>query len=269
MKKLRRILIVLAAPAAVLLGLTQLGGTPISKGYDTGFNSAIEYLPETRLVISTDTGDLTCWLRLRVPANASSFSAKLSTGAPLWVYQELAQGSEQWIAIVADGQKPQEKFKWPSGATLLVNSSDRNEASLTPSDWRVFLSDKDYDSRDRANWRRTLFRVSLVLLGLALVGGLLEGYSRLKEESPPFTSQRCVQELIETTGGATGQETEWIQAVLTKVLLEGVPVTDALAPLPLKDLEKKVLWFKTRNQFRSRLGRLISDLDKDLSYLHP
>jgi hypothetical protein len=37
MKKLRVFLMVLAAPAAVLLGMRELGGTPISKGYDTGF----------------------------------------------------------------------------------------------------------------------------------------------------------------------------------------------------------------------------------------
>lgn len=268
MKTLRRILIVLAAPAALLLGLTQLGGTPISKGYNTGFHSTVESSP-VRLALSTDTGDLTCWVKLRIPANALSFSAKLSTGALLWVYQDTRDGSDQWIAIVAEGQKPQEKFKWPSGAALLVYSSDNSPGSLTLNDWRVFLSDKDYDSMDRAKWRTWVFRGSVALLILALIGGGLEGYSKLTEEAPPFTSQRCIEYLIKSTKGKTAQETKWMRAILTNVLLETVPVADALASLPLANFQRKALWFKTRSQFRSRLERLIFELNTHLSYLKP
>jgi hypothetical protein len=267
MKTLRRILIALLAPATLLLGLSQLGGTPISKGYNTGFLSKMEDSPRASLTLSTDVGDLTCWLRLRVPAGTQTFSAKLSTGSPLGVYQDSLEGSHQWLAIVADGQKPQEKFKWPSGATVIVSCSEENPASLTLTDWRVFLSDKDYDSKERARWRRILFVVSAALLVLALIGGLLEGYSKLTEKTPFLTSQRCIEDLISSTGGATTQETRWMRSILTKVLLEGVPVTDALAPLPLSDLKKKALWFKTRGLFRSRLERLILELNNYLSYL--
>lgn len=229
-----------------------------------------------RLVLSTDTGDLTCWVKLRIPANvripanAPSFSAKLSTGAHLWVYQDTRDGSDQWIAIVAEGQKPQEKFKWPSGAALSVYSSNNSPGSLTLNDWRVFLSDKDYDSKDRAKWRTWVFRGSVALLILALIGGGLEGlerYSKLTEEVPPFTSQRCIEELIKSTEGATPQETKWMRAILTKVLLRTVSVADALAPLPLEDLQRKRLWFKTRDQFRRGLERLILESNNYLSYL--
>src|SRR5262245_45606559 len=61
MKTLRRVLIALVAPASLLLGVTQLGGNPISKGYSTGFASNLEAIPTARLTLSTDAGDLTCW----------------------------------------------------------------------------------------------------------------------------------------------------------------------------------------------------------------
>lgn len=269
MKTLRRILIVLAAPAAILMGLNQLGGTPLSKGYETGFSTTVEGSPEPRLAVETDAGNLSCWVRLRVPSNSAVFTAKLSTGSPLWVYQDKDEGSAQWIAIVADGQKIQEQFKWPAGATLQVSSGDKTAASLAPSDWQLFLSDKGYDSKQRASWRKTLFRFSLLFLSLAIVGGILETHARLKEVSPVLTAQRCIDELIKATEGPSTGETKWMQTILTKVLLEGVAVADALDLLPLEDFQKRVLWFKTRNQFRSRLERLIVDLNTDLSYLHP
>jgi hypothetical protein len=36
MKTVRLILIAMAAPALILLGLHEIGGTPLSKGYETG-----------------------------------------------------------------------------------------------------------------------------------------------------------------------------------------------------------------------------------------
>ena len=107
----------------------------------------------------------------------------------------------------------------------------------------------------------------LALLGLSIIGGGLQAYSKLTEEAPLLTSQRCIEELIKTTVGSTSQETKWMRSILTKVVLEGVPVTDALAPLPLSNLKKKALWFKTRGLFRSRLERLILELHNYLSYL--
>src|SRR6266850_1625876 len=82
-KKLRIGLMSMIVPAGVLLGLTQLGGTPISSGQNTHFVQQIEYSPSPRLALSTDAGDLSCWLKLRLPAKAQVLSANLSTDAPL------------------------------------------------------------------------------------------------------------------------------------------------------------------------------------------
>jgi len=267
MKTLRRLLIAMAVPFGGLITLTQIGGSPVYKGFDTGFDVRPADLANSKLAISTDSGDLQCWVKLRLPLRSQSFSANLSGGIPLSVYQESVHDGHQWVAISADGPKHEEKFRWPSGAILYLTTA--NGVSVMPSDWRVYLADKAYDSKGRAMWRRIALVFSIVFLCLFLTGGILEGLARTREEPPTlFTHERCLNELIMGTEGSSEQETEWMRSILRKVLLETMPVVDALAPIPLKYVEKQSLWFRTRNQFRSRLKKLITDLNIDLSYLH-
>lgn len=266
MKTLRRLLIGLAAPSALMLGLTQLGGTPIYKGYNTGFTSTLHNSANSTLAIGTDAGDLTCWIRLRVPSHSQSFSANLSTGTPLHVYQHSIQDTDQWIAIVAEGQKREAKFEWPSGAVLSLTAT--NGESITPHDWQVYLSDQAFDSKDRARWRNIVFGFSVFFLLLALAGGTFEAFAKDKDELPEsFTHERCLTALIMSSEGASSQETKWMRSILKKVLLEAVSVVDAIAPIPLRKDKKWALWFKTQNQFRLRLDRLITDLNRDLKQL--
>jgi hypothetical protein len=107
MKVLRMVLITVVAPATILLGLTKLGDTPISRGYNVGFLPRVEQDSSgVRLATATDVGDLTCWLELKVPAASPSFTAKVSTDTELSVYRESVDGSYQWIAVVAEGHRP-------------------------------------------------------------------------------------------------------------------------------------------------------------------
>jgi hypothetical protein len=87
MKRLRFILIALAVPAALLLGLHELGGTPISKGYDTGFEWRAD--PNNkRLILAADPeGNMTCWLSLELPQNLGPFTAETSTGTQFYLYR--------------------------------------------------------------------------------------------------------------------------------------------------------------------------------------
>jgi hypothetical protein len=266
MKTLRRFLIALVAPSALMLGLTQIGGTPIYKGYNTGFTTSLDSSSNSTLTITTDAGDLTCWVKLRLPSHSQALSATLSTGTPLYVYQHSMQDADQWIAIVAEGQKREEKFKWPSGAILSLTSA--NGGSLTPNDWQVYLSEQAFDSKGRATWRNIVFGFSVFFLLLSLAGGTLEALQRGKEEhTNSFTHEHCLNELILSSEGSSSQEAEWMRSILKKVLLQTVSVADAIGPIPLGKEKKWALWFKTRNQFRLRLERLITDLNRDLKYL--
>jgi hypothetical protein len=265
MKTLRRILIILAAPAALLFGLSQLGGTPIYKGFNTGFDASAEAWPTPKLSLSTETGDLTCWLKLKMPASAQVVSANLSNSLPLGLYQESSDGINQWVAIVAAGQKPEEKFKWPSGTQILITF--KNGSSLALSDWRLYLSDQAFDSKERAIWRSIAFVASIVCLVLAVLGGGLEAKANLKEEEVTFTHERCLEQMIRTVEGKTPQETEWMRVVLTKVVLQRIPPKDAIASLPLKPYLQRGLFLGASKQFRQRLEWLISELNKDLNNL--
>ncbi len=265
MKTLRRILIIFAAPAGILLGLSQLGGTPIYKGFNTGFDAKVVSGPVPGLSLSTETGDLTCWLKLKVPASAQPASAVLSNSLPLSVYQESVDGTDQWLAIVADGQKREEKFKWPSGTRIFLSFNSGSNVAL--SDWRVYLSDQAFDSKDRATWRRIAFVLSIVCLVLAVLGGALEAKASLKDEGVTFTYEHCLEQLIKSIESTTAQETKWMQSILTKVLLQRIPAKDAIAPLPLKDYQKYQLWFRARDQFCGRLDWLIAELNSDRNYL--
>ena len=265
MKTLRRILIILAAPAGILFALSQLGGTPIYKGFNTGFDATVETSPVPRLSLSTEAGDLTCWLKLELPASAQAVSASLSNSVPLSVYQESVNGADQWVAIVADGQKREEKFKWPSGTRILLTFN--NGANVALSDWQVYLSDQAFDSKNRATWRKIAFGLSIGFLVLAVLGGALEAKASLKDEGVTFTYERCLEQLIKGIEGKTPQETKWMQSILTKVLLQRILAEDAIAPLPLKEYQKHSLWFKARDQFCGRLDWLTSELTKDRNYL--
>lgn len=261
MKTLRRLLIVLGTVALVLLGITQLGGTPIYKGYDTGFQATAGNTPIPTFVLSTDVGDLTCWLRMRVPATSTPVSAGLSNGTPLSVYHERLDGQDQWVAVVADGYKREEKFKWPSGTQLFLTLKHGDNAALN--DWRVYLSDKDFDSKDRATWRTIAFYFAAVCLVLGLVGTGLEAYAKYEGKGSTFTHERYLEQLILSVEGNDPRETEWMQSILKKVSLHGVSAEDAIAPLPLKEYQKQGIWFKARENFNRRLDWLIAELAND------
>jgi hypothetical protein len=264
MKTLRVILIALGAPALVLLGIHEIGVTPVSKGFDTGFEWRVDP-PSNRLVLTADPGgNMTCWLRLKLPAAASLFTAETSTGTRLTVYQQGLEGSAQWVAIVRGGQKPEDPFDWPAGATLYLNPKDKSPAfSLVIADWYVYPTNKTFDSRSRAKWRATLFKISIGLLVPALLGLLLEGIDRARgkeEVREPFSAEYCLRQLIDRVEGDNPGQSGQMRAVLQKVLIEGVDLRDAVAPLPLTPLRKMQVGFKALNSLYTTLRRLDQEL---------
>jgi hypothetical protein len=108
------------APALLLLGVHEFPGTPISKGYETGFEWHVDP-SNNRLVINTDAdGNLTCWLVLELPTKIHGFKAETSTGTHLRTYQKSLNGSTQMVVIVKDTATPETPFDWPSGSRLFI-----------------------------------------------------------------------------------------------------------------------------------------------------
>ena len=102
---------------------------------------------------------------------------------------------------------------------------------------------------------------------LVIVGAALEARDKLKDSSVPFTHERCLEQLIKSIEGTTAKETTQLQSILTKVLIQRISASDAIAPLELKPYQKHQLWFKARDQFSRRLHWLIVELTNDRNYL--
>ena len=266
MKTLRRFLIILAVPAAVLYGLKEIGGTPLYKGDDVGL--AWKAQANTgKLVLTNDMGDITCLLRLKITASGD-YQAELANGTALKVRKSPDQSDEGWVEISAVSSNPQEKFKWPSGSGVFVlpvakpSAAKQAAAAPTLADWEIFLTDKHPDSQQRAQWRDRGFKVSLVFFVLALIGGALEAAEKLKEkpaEAPPqrpLTVQTLIEAMIqnvvddESSGETSALRTQWMRSVLTKVVLENISPLDAIAGNPLPEINKKILYLSAMGKFK-------------------
>jgi hypothetical protein len=252
--------------ATVLLGLTQIGGTPLSKGTDTGF----KWSPAqpSGLVLSNERSNITCWLELLVPENTDGYNASLSATGSLRVYPITKDVPNQWIAVVAQGTHPEEMFSWPAGSNLTLVSLDPSRPNFQIADWRVHISDKDPDSQSDSVRRGRYLFFGLICLSLTLLGGAFEAWEKFQPKAvAPITALSCIQGLIQEVSGATAQETEWMRTVLTDVLIKRKTVTDALLSVPLPPLQRTILWFSTRSQFLAMLNALIDDLKDYLSRL--
>jgi len=258
-KILRRLLITLAVPAVALLGLKEIGGTPLLKGTDTGF-SWRNASPSGGLALSNESGNLTCWIELKIPISSAGYTASLSTTGPLRTYTSSLDGPDQWLAIVTPSARPQDMFLWPAGATLILVSADPAKPGIPLHDWRVFINDKQPDSQSDAKRRKQVFIVAIVCLALSIIGGILEAWDRIQTKTAPITAQGCIEALIQNVTGTDKLETERMRTILTNVLIKGMKAADALRSIPLTPIERQALWFATRSQFRAMLTVLISDL---------
>jgi hypothetical protein len=262
-KRLRFILIALAVPAALLLGLHELGGTPISKGYDTGFEWRAD--PNNkRLILAADPeGNMTCWLSLELPQNLGPFTAETSTGTQLKASVNILQNSKPGIAITKNTQNSRDPFDWPSGVTLFLYVQSQQAGSLAIGDWYVFPSNKAYDSRSRSNWRSLLFKASIVLFGLALIGAVFEGIEKARGKDgarDAFSAEYCLRQLINRVEGDNPEQSEQMRTVLQKLLLEGVELNDALAPLPFSVAKKYSIARRALKNLHNTLESLITGL---------
>lgn len=88
MKRLRIWLIIMPALATVLLGLYEFGGTPISKDFDTWLKWRPDDPIAGPVLSASPGGNITCRIRLRIPATPSVMSADASSGAHLRVTPE-------------------------------------------------------------------------------------------------------------------------------------------------------------------------------------
>src|SRR5207249_7738244 len=118
--------------------------------------------------------------------------------------------------------------------------------TLAPSiliDWIIYPEHHKPDSLHDAKFRRAWFFVWLALLGSSLAGAI---YGVLPETSrrEPLTLQSCLSALIGDLEGSTRQETDRMQSILRKVLLEKLTAEQAVQSIPLSKVGRLGLWFR-------------------------
>ena len=114
-----------------------------------------------------------------MPAKIQGSRAEPSAGICLRTYQKSLSGSTQMGAIVKDTPAPETPFDWPFGTSLFISPQDGASApSSAIGDWYVYLVNKTYDSRERAKWRKTLFRISIVPFTFGLIATTIEAVEK-------------------------------------------------------------------------------------------
>jgi hypothetical protein len=191
MRYLKNISLVLGAIVLLVLGLDKIAGRPLVPGHDTGFEWRGQgFTQGPRIVLSTDAGDITCVVELRINSRAPAWTAALSNNAQLAVSEESLDAQGSLVFLSAQGKAAKEKFVWPSGVNILVLPDHGQSGDISVDDWKVYLSNDTYDSRSRSEVRKVWRRICLVLFVFGLISA---GYSALAKREPtkPFTAQEC------------------------------------------------------------------------------
>ena len=258
---MRRAVTVLAGIAAVLLGLTHIGVTPLTPGPDFGFEWDNKILNSQRvLVLSVDHGDLVCWVNLRLRHHPKEISAKLSDGTPLKIWPQTHNNGQFWIVEISkQGEQRRLKFAWPSGLDLIVSNEKESMQGVVIEDWQIYSEKEGQDSKEKALRRNIWSGISVILLGITLFGVFLKGAQNETDdvkvvERPRFTPELCVMLVID---GIEVPDEEKFQAILSKYVLEGVDPKDAL--VTIRDYQ---VWFKARKQYLDRMTYLIKELQE-------
>ncbi len=255
----RRIILVLSAVAALLLGLEKVGVFQFVPAGDVGFEWTAQRLPDGRatLVLRSDAGDLSCWIRLVirwVGPDSGEFDVSISSGEPLVVSLENIGAAQREVGI-SKAPDPQQRtpFVWRAGLPIQLVLNGPSSGTLMLEDWSVHAVAQPSDSRAKAQWRTWWTRCSWVLLAFAIIGAAVTAWPR-KEEPEVATSLTLVRTIVSTITGSDPQQTVQLRSFLRKVLLESVPVREALDALKIPSSP-----YRTRPQFVARARRVFLD----------
>ena len=257
----------LGAIAAFLLGVSEIGGTPIAPGRDTGF--AVDPACDVGGVcFRTDVGDieasLSLTVRVRDADSLGAWQARLEDGSDLHVDVDRRDGVLHRLSVGASEGSARSKFSWPSGVTLVLKND--STAATSVENWRVYTEDGPYDSRGRECWRSALFFTGIVLLPLALVGAVVAAVgSGGGREDASLTADVVIRHLIESIEGTSPEDTVRVRKYLHSTVIGSVPSGEAAkAVLPPEERASIRLTFAYRAQelFRSHFDKLVRQLNQ-------
>lgn len=254
----RRIILLVGVLGTAFLGLDKV--FPIVSSHGVGLEATTDGDPAS-LLLTTDEGDLSCLLRLRLSTACvdSDFVAALSNGSKLAVKR--VEGDGSWIELSHGGgaSPASEKFAWPSGVRLQISCPRVAVGGADLQDWYIYLADRPPDSKTRTGWRNIWFWVSLAFFFMSLLG---IAYGALEQKPEKLTVVVIINAVVDSLEGRSKAETKKLRGALLKVKLEGASVRDALDAVGLGEYRQRGLWFNFHAQFLRRLRHLIGELGR-------
>ena len=249
----RRILLTLAAVAAVLLTLEKVGVFELVPGANLRFHWSPLTLADGRsaLAMRSDVGDIAAWMQLVVGWNGpdiGTFTASIPGGDPLAVDVQAAGPSRRHISISKAPSPPQgTPFSWRAGVPLELAHSSGEVGPLVVEDWIIYPSTQASDSATKARLRRIWTVISWVLLAISVAGVAITTWSE-KEESLVMPVA-LVRSIVGSVEGVNATETKQLRSFLSKVLIRGATVNEALDSLAIP---RKPFYMRPRFQARAR-----------------
>lgn len=197
-----------------------------------------------RVVFSKDVGDLTCWLRLKMPPEAVVSHVRLDDGTRL-----RAVRTGQWWQVNSAAPTPSGRFVWFSGRAIEITGT-----ALRVQAWELYRQDGTSDSSAKQQKRLIL----LIVLGVLTCGGALGTVVAAWPERPaaptPFTPDACILEIIARMEARPVSSTARLRELMMRSLV-------------VKDLTKMGLSFRDRGlllqgriQMKEHLNFLIAEL---------
>lgn len=221
----------LSAAAVVLLGLEKVGLYHFIPAGETGLEATpLAGSSGYSLHHANPAGNLTSWLRLVVRpqgAPAAQFAASGWNGDPLAIVSHPLGNGTTEVIISKQPNPPQgTPFVWGAGLELkLVETTAGDAAKLE--DWAVFPSNQAPDSLSFATRRRQWTRISWVLLAFSLLGTIITALKE-KDTKDGVTTRTLAGAMIDDIVGNTKADTKKLHSFMRKVVLQEVPVDQAL-----------------------------------------
>jgi hypothetical protein len=277
---MRRFVLAVSAIAVLLLGLEKVGVYQFVPGGDTGFQFApLAGRPGYSLRHANGGGNLTSWVQLIVrPAGTGSSLAGFEpldwTGDPLAIMSRPLGDGRFKVSISKRPNPPRgTPFVWGAGLELQIVRT--TPGTMTLDDWAVFPSSQAPDNFRLAARRHRWTAISWVLLVLGALGTALTALKG-KDAGEAVTTRTLASAIVNDIDGENPEDTKRLRVFMRKVVLEEVPVDQALTkagfPIPhtwpLK-LERFQFQARAVRLFRERVDNVVTEFERYNQRLAP
>jgi hypothetical protein len=250
---LANLILALTTLAGAFYGVEKIGGREIAPGTETGFQwRGSMFANSPRLLLTREKrGDMRCRIVLTVatPITAlKGYSASLAHGPQLGLYPRKVDAGRAIMDIAqlragAD-TSTLDAFMWKAGSDIeIAGPAGATVPHVT--DWAVFLSEADPDTRVWAERRETWQRVAWTLFAVFAVGSIIQIFIVRERLDAPPTVAEVIDRMIDSVEGVDRSETRQFRKMLRKSR-SGVSKSQAMraAGLDADSITDKAKWYR-------------------------